>query len=280
MARTVIDDFILEKYHARSAITDAWRTIELAEYRCIPVDRLIERVVGLVSERQYSEIILAIEESNLTDVQSNSLVIALQRLMQNVDSARGIDKGRFDRCIKRLLCVLPTELSQPIALDCISHRRKSRRTAGFRCLSVDCINEETYQYLVRRFEETGDKRILKALLSQPLRLSCIEPARMMASFEDDEYWQMRVVEAALRADRSVGIAYSATHPHAFVWAAGRLSDINLLPAVSRCLKEADKRWRLVGIVAWAYGKFQALDELRALHSVLEDLERQYDAKPE
>ena len=280
MVSTVIDDVIPEEYQARLAIADARRAFELAEFRCISVDRLIERVVGLVSEKQSSEIVYAIEERSLTDEQDSSLVLALQALLLTVDSARGIDKGRFDRRIGRLLCVLPTELSQPIAVDCISHRRKSRRTAGLKCLSVDCMDEATCRTLVGCFIRIGDERILKALLSQPLRLGCISPTRMMASFEDDEYWQMRVVEATLRADRTVGADYSATHPHAFVWAAGRLGDTELIPAVSRCLEGADNRWRLVGIVAWAYGKLQASSELRALRCVLDDLERLYDAKPE
>ena len=91
---------------------------------------------------------------------------------------------------------------------------------------------------------------------------------------------MRVVEATLKADRSVGTTFSATHPHPFVWAAGRLADTELLPAVSRCFEEASQRWRLLGIVAWAYGKFRALDELKALYPAIEALERKYDAKPE
>ena len=92
MVSTMIDDVIPEEYQARLAITDARRAFELAELRCISVDRLIERVVGLVSEKQSSEIVYAIEERSLTDEQDSSLVLALQALLLTVDSARGIDK--------------------------------------------------------------------------------------------------------------------------------------------------------------------------------------------
>ena len=268
--------YILEKYEARIALEEARRTMELAEFRCLPDTSLIDRVVGLASERKSHEIVLMIEERSLSDEQNKPLLLATKKLMQTVDSTKGIDKGCMDRRVGRLLCVLPSDLSQPVALDCISHSRKSRRSAGLKCLNVDDIDEATYRRLIESFKSTGDARILKALLRLPLQLGCIDIDCLMEIFEDEEYWQMRVIEAVLKADPAIGRAFAATHPYPFIWAAGRLGDKTLLPAVTRCLIEAERKWPIVGIVAWAYGKLRASSELKAFSSLMNDLERQHE----
>lgn len=271
-----MEEFIPEKYDARFALEEARRTMELAEFRCICDAGLIDRVVGLASERKSHEIVLVIEERSLSYEQNQALLLATKKLMQNVDSTKGIDKGCMDRRIGRLLCVLPSDLSQAVAIDCISHSRKSRRSAGLKCLNVEDIDAATYLRLIERFKSTGDARILKAILRLPLQLGCIDIDCLMEIFKDEEYWQMRVVEAALKADRAVGKAYATSHPYVFIWAAGRLGNTTLLPTVTHCLNEAEKKWPIVGIVAWAYGKFKASAELKALSNLMKGLERQHE----
>ena len=256
---------------AASAIDHARQTLSWAEHRCVPTDCLIARVGQLLSESDPTEVVSTLEERDLTHEQSRSLGKAIGGLLSDVDVVRGVDKGAYDRRIGRLLRMLPEELSCPLAADCVAHERKSRRTAGLRCLRLASGDGELHGHLASCFERHGDVRVLKALLSEPMRPEGVLPERMLVAFADDEYWEMRVVEACLRADRDSGLRYVDSYPHAFAWAAGRSGDSELVPAVSRCLEVADEKWRVVGIVAWAYGKLGASGELARLHDVLDEM---------
>ena len=152
-----------------SAIDHARETLRWAEVRCVPTSCLIERVGGLLSESDPSEVVSALEKRDLSDEQKRSLGAWIGRLLREVDSARRIDEGAYDHRIGRLLRMLPDELSRPVAADCVAHRRKSRRTAGLRCLRLASGDSDLYDHLARCFERTGDVRILRALLSQPVR---------------------------------------------------------------------------------------------------------------
>ena len=256
---------------ATRAILDARRAIELAEIRCVSVDGLIERVSGLASDPRSAEIVLALEEATLSEEQGSVLGAAVKSLLDIIDTTRGIDRGCLDRRVGRLLFVLPDELAVPIALACVAHRRKSRRVAGLKRLG-DSVDRQAYSHLVDCFDATGDARIAKAILRYPLQADCIGLGRLMDAVGDDEYWQMRVVEAALRGDRAAGLEFVDTFPHAFAWAAGRVGDPELLGTVSQCLEVAEERLAVVGIVAWAYGKLGAASELNELQSALHRLE--------
>ena len=269
------DHALLEQFRAEMAIHGARRTINLAQVRCIPFDRLVERLHELPTDSLSSEIVYAIEECERTRDQNHSLAIALLELTRIVDDTKGINKERMDRRIGRLLQILPPDLSQPIALECISHKRKSRRTAGLKGLKLGSVDEITSRYLIDCFDRTNDLRILKALLQHPLILSSIESIHLFASFENDDYWQMRIVEATLRADKTVGSTFAQTHPASFVWAAGRIGDPNLLSEISNCFEVANNKLDLIGIVSWAYGKLGAHTELTEMRSTLEAFERKY-----
>ena len=229
-----MDQKLWGQINAHMAIEDARRTINMAKFRCVPFDQLIDNLYDLISDRESPAAIHAISEIDRTREQNQALALALHELLQKVDCTKGINKERLDRQLGRLLRVLPTDLSQPIALECISHSRKSRRTAGLKCLSLNALDDETSRYLVDCFDRTCDNRIVKALLKHPLQLSFIEPTRLIDVFESDQYWQMRVVEATLRADPTIGLSFADSHPAAFVWAAGRLGDAQLLPAITHC----------------------------------------------
>jgi hypothetical protein len=97
----------------------------------------------------------------------------------------------------------------------------------------------------------------------------------LKAFAGDQYWLMRVVEAALKKDRALALNLAASHPHAFVWAAGRVGDPGLVPEISHCFETANDKVNLIGIVAWAYGKLGAYDQLEALSPMLDELEHEY-----
>ena len=263
---------VWDRIRAQMAIEDARNTINMAKFRCMSFDQLLDNLYDLISSGESPAAIYAISEIDRTREQNQALALSLQALFRKVDCTKGVNKERLDRQIGRLLRILPTDLSQPIALNCISHSRKSRRTAGLRCLDLNTLDDETSRYLVDCFDRTSDNRIAKSLLKHPLQLRTIEPTRLIAVFESDQYWQMRVVEATLRADQSIGLSFADTHPAAFVWAAGRLGEAQFLPTITHCFDVTNDKLSLIGIVAWAYGKLGAISELRNLRDVLDELE--------
>ena len=195
---STIDHDLLKTFDAVRAVRNARRTIDLADVRCVPYHRLIERLKYLPTDSQASEIVFVIDERDRTYEQNCMLAEAIRELIRIVDCTRGIDKGRWDRSIGRLLRSLPNDLSQPIAVDCISHKRKSRRTAGLKGLNIDFDNREVARNCIECYYATNDKRILRAVLSHPLCLPAVGLRHLLSVFENDEYWQMRAIEAALR----------------------------------------------------------------------------------
>ena len=270
------NDILMEKIRASQAIEDARHTIALARVRCLPFERLIDRLRRVLTDEQSSEIVYAVIEAPRSEEQDHALAAALRELLAMADRAPGRRREWLDRKIGRILPTLPTELSQPIARECLSHRRKARRTIGFRCLSLDTVDDGLSLFFLSRFDETGDDRFLKALLRHPLRLTCVDPRRFIDVFEGDDYWLMRVVEATLREDRAAGLSLAARLPVSFIWAAGRLGDPRLVLEIARCFETANDKLSLVGIVAWAYGKLGAYDRLEALSPVLDELAREHE----
>ena len=258
------------------AIYDARRTIDLANVRCIPFDCLIERLRESHTDSLSSEITYAIEERDLTTEQLDSLALAIRELISKVNNTPRINRERMDRRIGRLLQILPPDLSKPIALTCISHKRKSHRTAGLKGLRLTSIDQELSDILMECFDNTNDVRILKSLLKFPLIFTSADPRRLLQIFEADEYWRMRVIEATLRADREFAIDLYDTYPASFIWAAGRIGDSRLLPKVKEYFEGASDKLDLLSIVSWAYGKLGAQEELQSLQALLEKLEEEYE----
>ena len=187
---------------------------------------------------------------------------------------------RMDRRIGRLLRVLPPDLGQPIALECVSHKRKSRRTAGLKGLKLHAVDEVVTRFMMNCFDRTNDERIIKVLLQHPLRIRLVDPARLLRIFHNDEYWQMRTIEAALRTDKNAGSRFSKTHPAQFIWAAGRVGDQKLIPEILDCFESENDKLSIIGIVSWAYGKLRAHSELEAIVPLLNEFEQQYKLRSE
>ena len=218
------------------------------------------------------EIVNAIIEQPRTVEQNRVLALLLRELLQTIDRTTGLNRDSLDRKIGRILPTVPAEFSEPIARECLSHRRKTRRTVGFQCLPNYEIDDEWSLFLVQRYEESGDARFVTAILEHPLRLSSVDPLHLIKVFAVDDYWQMRIVLATLCQDRELALSLAAGYPKAFVWAAVRLGDTGLLPEITRCFELAHDQGELVGIVAWAYEELGAYESLEALSPLLDELE--------
>lgn len=254
----------LRQFDKELSIHMARKTILLSKYRCKSANDLIVLVRNLIRVDDSHLVVMALEEKNLSCKEQSALVEALSLLICDVDLTPHINKGTYDRRVGRLLRLLPLKLTRGIVVGCVAHRRKSMRSAGLKSLNVTHLDKELYGHLVICYENTGDLRIVKALLRQPLCPDYLIVEQLLGLFSDDDYWQMRVFEASLRARNNLERQYVVSHPYAFVWAAGRYGDRELIPEVSRCLERVNEKWRIVGIVAWAFGKLGATTELSRL----------------
>lgn len=269
----------IENFEARRAIDDARRAISLAKVRCLPFRELLERLRHLFDDAAPDELIFAIGELSRNDDESRQLAQVISDLVQASDRAPG-RKEWFDRRLRDLLATLPAAYARPIAMACLAHRRKSRRTAGFRTMALHDMDEDSTRMFICRFGETGDERFLKELLRHPLQLAAADPARLIQHFEGDEYWQMRVVEATMRANVPSSLPFAKSHPHAFIWAAGRLRQEQFVSTIRECLNASNDKTALIGIVTWAFGKLNAYADLEALEALLDILDDQIRDHPE
>ncbi len=264
----------LERIRANWVVEEVRRTISLATVRCLPFDGLIARLKEVLTDSQASEVILAVMEAPRSHEQDVHLAAAVRELIETAGKAHSKDRDWLDRQIGRILPSLPPELSLPLARELLSDYRKGRRTAGFRALRQIKLNDEMYAFVLRRLGETGDDRFAKTLLSYPLQPELVDPEVLLRAFADDQYWRMRVIEAVLRIECARGVPLARSWPVEFVWAAGRIGDERLLPEISRCLDLSNDKLALLGIVAWAYGKLRAYEDLIALQPLLDELARE------
>jgi hypothetical protein len=259
-----------ERHDAMIAIEDARRTIALAKVRCLSFDALLERLRCVLTDSTPSEVVYAVIETERDAEQDHKLAQVVVDLAKTADQAPRKEKEWLDRQIGRLLSALPKVVARPIAREFLTHSRKIRREIGLKRLALEVADEETTRLLLARFEQTNDIDFLKAILRHPLLLDLINPSTLIAQFDED-YWKMRVVEATLRSNEAAGIALAHSHPLPFVWAVGRTENPRFVPIVSDCLRRANDKATLIGIVAWAFGKLQAAAQLQALEPLLDQL---------
>ncbi len=267
-SKEIAEESILGALAVMQAIDDARRTIALAKIRCLPFETLLRRLSDCGA--QESELVYVLIESARSADEDSALTAALDEILKSID-APNPDRDRGERNIARLLRTVRPEISKALAIDCLKHRRKSRRTIGFRAAANLEIDGDLTHFCLRRFSETDDDRFLKLILSRPLQLEQVSPDELIREFADDEYWKMRVIESTLRADQKVGLQLSNNSPKSFIWAAGRLGLSNFIPEIKGLLSSSNDAHSLLGIVAWAFGRFRAASELESLSQLVDDL---------
>jgi hypothetical protein len=262
------EDSILESLAKMQAINDARRTISLAKTRCLPWSALLERLRECRGED--SELVYVVIESSRTSEEDCALTETLREILESTESP-GPDRDRVERGVARMLRIVRPDISKALAMECLQHRRKSRRTIGFRAAANFEIDSDLTRFCLIRFSETSDDRFLKLLLNKPLHLEQVDPHQLIKEFADDEYWKMRVIESTLRADKQVGLRLSNSFPKPFIWAAGRLGLSGFIPEIKSLLASSNEAHLLLGIVAWAFGRFGVLSELEDLSRLVDNI---------
>jgi len=263
--------------NAELSIAKSHWTLIRAQIRCLSFDAKLRRLRNGLSEQHFQEIAHVIDESPLSDRQNEKLALVVGMLAKEADSLPSRERAQLDRRIGRLLRALPVKFAEPTIRSFLSDQLKHRREIGLRRIRSEPISSDFVELLWNRYRDTGDRDLLKPILSHPIPIGVLDPQKLIDSFEDD-YWRMRVIEATLKADCTQAKQFARTHPIPFIWACGRLGDRRMVSVIGDCVWKATDKLPVIGIAAWAFGRFRAKKELAKLEVLLNQLADEFGVR--
>jgi hypothetical protein len=253
------------------AISEIKQTISMSEVRCLPFDELLRRIERLWEDPQASEIVYRACEENLSHNQLHALAESVRRLANAVDLLPSAHKASPDRAVKRMLARMPAEIAAPVAEQWLEHRRKFRRDIAYSVLRACGLTATSGVRLLETFNRTGDQECLKLIARNPVAIGDLNVPALIARTED-EYWQMRLVQAALVANRSKAMPLAESHPREFLHSVGRLKDMTLIPTIRQIFRQHSHDLQLLSLYAWVLGQLSEREVLEQLRIHVESLD--------
>jgi len=261
----------------RMALDDIYRTISMSEIRCLPFEELLKRVEHLSDDPQAGEIVYRVCEEEFSDKQLHLLATTIQRLAVAVDHLPSAQKSSVDRAIKRMLASMPASIAAPMAERWLDHKRKFRRQIAYRVLRECGLTAVSGPRLLEVFNRTADQECLKLIARYPVALRDLGVPSLLEKVDDD-YWRMRMVQAAVVADKPKAMALADSYPLEFLHAIGRLKDATLQPDMLVLFEKHSDDLKFLSLYAWVLGQLAARPELIELKVHVEKL-RQQPANP-
>jgi hypothetical protein len=120
------------------------------------------------------------------------------------------------------------------------------------------------------FNRTGDQECLNLIARYPIAIRDLDLPSLLEKVDDD-YWRMRLVQAAIIADKPKAMALAATYPFEFLHAIGRLKDETLLPNMRELFEKHPDDLKFLSLYAWVLGQLRSRGELAALKAHVEKL---------
>ena len=259
----------------RRTIDEARGAIQLAKERVEPLTELLSRL-ATTSGDQLNNVVYALLE-RAGDPQNDPIIFKeLTRISDLTDTLPSECRARLDRTLGRVLRRIDPGIAMPLTLAWGRHRRKTRWTVALKILRGVPLTDEISRYLLERFRQTDNVAFLQPILSGPLP-SGIDADELFQAFEvaADSYWKARVAESVMKSDMARGPSLMARHPHAAIWAAGRLGAHHLVPSILDAFHRSNDKIALLGITVWALGKLGAKKELLDLEPIIDDLDAQF-----
>ncbi|MEQ9243729.1 hypothetical protein [Roseovarius indicus] len=244
-------------------LDDINRTISLSEARCLSFDTLLERVERLWEDPQASEIVYHLCEMSLSTNQEYALAESARRLADSAEYLPSSQKQRCDRAIKRILSRMQAKVAAPIAEQWLQHKRKFRREISYNILRKCGLTASSGPRLLDVFHATHDQQALELIARFPVAAGNIDIPTIIDQV-DEEYWRMRMVQAALESDKEKALKLAELFPREFTNAAGRLKDTTLMPKLRELLIEHAEDLDFLSVYAWALGQFKASGDLKEL----------------
>lgn len=256
--------------HRRMAIDEIGRTISMSEIRCLPFDDLLKRIERLWEDRQAGEIVYRACEEKFSDNQFYALVEFIRRLANAVDLLPSAQKASPDRAIKRMLARMPAEIAAPVAEQWLEHKRKFRRELAYQVLRECGLTTASGPRLLDIFSRTGDQECLKLIARHPIAVGDLNIPSLLGKVDED-YWRMRLVQAALISDKAKAMALADLHPREFSHAIGRLKDTTFTPKLRELFEKHSEDLNFMSLYAWVLGQLGAHVELAELKKHVEKL---------
>jgi hypothetical protein len=256
--------------HRRMALDAIHRTIRLSEIRCVPFDELLNKIEHLWDDPCAGEIVYRACNEDFSDNQYYALAESVRRLADAVDLLPSGQKASPDRAIKRMLARMPAQIAAPVAEQWLEHRRKFRRDLAYRVLREGGLTAASGPGLLDVFGRTGDQECLKLIARFPEAVGDMDVSSIVKQIDND-YWRMRLVQAAIVAKNIHAMSLAESHPFEFLHAIGRLKDATVLPKLRVLFRKHSDDLRFISLYAWVLGQIAANEELLALKAHIERL---------
>jgi hypothetical protein len=251
------------------------RTLSLAAIRCLSWEEIRLRVHSVWNDPQSEELILRVQEMDLSQQQGEELSEEIKYLSRVAEQLHSRDRHTVDRRLMRLARALPQTELYDYALADLNHSRKLRRVGAYKILREVGISRELAPHLVERYRETEDQDLLTLIARFPEAIQAVDVDWLLSEL-DEQYWRMRVIEGLIRNQDQTATRYMSSYPHEFVHSIGRCRATILGPAIHEVVRTHPSDWDLLSLAAWALGM---LGDRTGLAEISQLLERELAANP-
>lgn len=237
-------------------------TVSMARIRCLTRREILDRLRASAEDPEESALLYRLEECGLGTEDAAQLGEMTTELA-NLEGLRSRDRQRIDSRLKRLLRVLPDEVSNPIAWQLLGSKHRSRRDIAYRVLCRVGLATAQAQDLVNRFRDTADQAALELIVRSPTALITVDIAYVLDSLAE-EYWRARAIQILLDANKEMAIRFGSRYPFELAHAIGRSRNPSFIAHLRDLAAQHCHDLRFAGICAWAYGQLGAGEELASL----------------
>jgi hypothetical protein len=265
-------DSLYAQFKLETALEDIDKALRLAEIRALPLNDVLARVPTLLNDERREEILIRLQEESLSDEDAVGLADHVRRLADEWDRLPSRAKARGDATLMRLLRALPDEQCYPLALQFVKHPRKARRSAVYKILRGRELPADMAAELTAVYETTGDDVLLELIARNPPLVARTDETYLLDNIREP-YWQMRVVEALLRAEPARAVKVAHDWPRGFVHAVGRAVSREHLPLLRELLRANAEDPEFLGIYTWALGRVGDADAFEELRRTVAELRK-------
>jgi hypothetical protein len=245
------------------ALYDLIRSVHLARVRCLGATEIIARLPGITEDSDRNELLLRLEELELTQEQIEAVANVVQMLSAYGDTLPSRDKPRVDATIARIVKALPQDAANELVKPLLGHPRRARRDIAYKSLRHVGVTLELANELFAVFQRTGDEKMLELIARTSNVVPEVDVEFLLRNLSED-YWRVRVLEALLRHRPKRAVELANEYPKEFIWAVGRAKADTCLPLLEKIAEARRGNIDILSLYAWALGQLRASRQLERL----------------
>jgi hypothetical protein len=267
-----VEDETYLKFRYDMRISDLKKTLRYARIRCLAFEEILHRLERIWEYPEYSEVIAALGERELSILQEKKLVQVLIGLSQVGDQLDTKNKIKVDRTLARVSKLLSRKAACEVIVPFLDHRRKARRALVYQVLKSVPIPAKIGQKFIDRHKQTGEDELLELVARSPEATLRVD-ARYLLSSISDKYWRARVLATLIGAEPQLAYKFAYVFPYEFVHAIGRVRHKEAINIMKRLFKKHRSDIEFLSIYAWCLGVLGARKDLATVELAFADLER-------